>query len=52
MTIIARAVACFKEDPQLHLDYRLVHEACVAAGYDWRGKKGGHSTLIGEWGGK
>ena len=36
MTSIARAAARFKEDPQLHLDHRLVHEACAAAGYDWR----------------
>jgi putative transposase len=36
MASIAQAVARFKDNPQLHLDHRLVHEACVAAGYDWR----------------
>ena len=36
MTRIAQAVARFKENPQLHLDHRLVHEACAAAGYAWR----------------
>ena len=36
MTSIARAVARFKEDPELRLDHRLVHEACAAAGYVWR----------------
>jgi Transposase DDE domain len=36
MTIIARAVGRFKNNPKLHLDHRLVHEACAAAGYGWR----------------
>ncbi len=36
MTSIARAVARFKENPELHLDHRLVHEACAAAGHAWR----------------
>lgn len=36
MTRIAHAVARFKDNPEFHLDHRLVHEACVAAGYAWR----------------
>lgn len=36
MASIACAVARFKENPELHLDHRLVHEACAAAGYAWR----------------
>jgi hypothetical protein len=36
MTSIARAIARFKNNPQEHLDPRLVHEACAAARYDWR----------------
>ncbi len=36
MTSIAQAVARFKNSPEFHLDHRLVHEACAAAGYDWR----------------
>ena len=40
MTSIARAAARFKDNPGEHLDDRLVHEACVAAGHAWRGRKG------------
>ena len=36
MTRIARAAAGFKDHPEASLDHRLVHEACAAAGYDWR----------------
>jgi hypothetical protein len=36
MASIAQAVARFKDNPELHLDHHLVHEACAAAGYAWR----------------
>lgn len=36
MVGIARAVARFKDNPEEHLDHRLVFEACVAAGHGWR----------------
>lgn len=36
MTSIASAVARFKDNPQQHLDHRLVLEACEAAGHVWR----------------
>ena len=36
MTSIAQAVARFKNNPQEHLDHRLVLEACEAAGHVWR----------------
>ncbi|GAB4108448.1 MAG: hypothetical protein Kow00105_15540 [Phycisphaeraceae bacterium] len=36
MISIARAAARFKNNPDKHPDHRLVHEACAAAGHDWR----------------
>lgn len=46
MTSIARAVARFKDNPAEHLDYRLVREACVAAGHDWRERVLGPGVMI------
>lgn len=46
MASIARAVARFKDHPQDHLDPRLVHEACVAAGYVWRERVLGPVVMV------
>jgi len=46
MTSIAWAVARFKDNPQEHLDHRLVLEACEAAGHVWRDRLLGPVTTV------